>query len=82
MVDYAVMWIHQRTGENTAISAPLWAYVIGLMALMGLAVKVADQVWPVLVVAAVGYVGYLAIRRYGEKSATAERLAKRFRERD
>lgn len=29
MLDYAVMWIHSRLGKNTAVSYPLWAWVLG-----------------------------------------------------
>lgn len=82
VVHYSAMWITQRTGENTAVTYPLWAAVLGMMVLCGVAAQVLQQAWPLLVVIAVAFVGYLLIRRYGEQSKTANRLAKRFRERE
>lgn len=76
------MWISQRTGRNTAIITPIWAFPVGLCVLAGLAEHVLERMWPLLVFVAVAYIGYLLVRRYGEKSATTERLAKRFRERE
>lgn len=35
MFDYLAMWITQRTGRNTAVTAPVWAYVLGVMVILG-----------------------------------------------
>lgn len=82
MVDLRVMRIYRRTGENTAISYSVGAAIFGLVVLVAIVEPVLEQTWPFLVAIAVGYAGYLFARRYGEGSATAGRLAQRFRERD
>jgi len=76
------MWIHQRTGENTAVSYGLGTAIFGGLVLAGIAAQVLQQAWPFLVAALIAYVAYLLVRHYGERSKTAERLAQRFRERD
>jgi cyanate permease len=53
VIDYRVMWIHQRTGENTAISVPAWAYVLGVLAAVGLASQFVQAAWGNPVVLAV-----------------------------
>lgn len=40
-----VMWIHQRTGENTGISYPLWAVLFGVFMLVGLGYEIVESVW-------------------------------------
>lgn len=39
------MWIHQRTGENTGISYPLWAVLFGVFMLVGLGYEIVESVW-------------------------------------
>lgn len=45
MVDYTVMRIYQRTGENTGVSYPLWAVVLGVLMIPALAFNIIGSVW-------------------------------------
>lgn len=72
------MWIHQRTGRNTAVSAPMWAYMLGWLMLIGLVV----HIWPVAVAAVVLYavyhlVNWRAHRTHLEQTVDACRLCQR-----
>jgi hypothetical protein len=45
VVDYTAMRIYQRTGENTGISYPLWAVVLGVIMIPALFVNIFSSVW-------------------------------------
>lgn len=69
MVDLPVMWIHQRTGENTGFSYRLWPAVFGVFVLMGVVYEIVESVWktsPDSVIWLV-VVGFAALALWGKR---------------